>query len=337
MIDKNSKLQGTKGTIRSIEGFVEVLVLTVLAAILPGRILTVETEGNVSVPTRYILEQAEDCGLKFWSRRRDIRSEQIKNALLERIPQLQWVGVNTYGCRAVIAVRERSAVQENQIPHSISHFVAAREGVISACTVTRGSSNCTVGQAVRTGDILISGYTDCGITYTADRAEGEILARTKRELCLIAPASCRIQTATDRSATRFSLLIGKKRINFSKGSGIYGGTCDKMYSKYVLTLPGGFRLPVSLLKETAVDAVLTDLTLDQAPSVLETYGSDYLTEHMNNGIILRKSEQTAKTDGVFCMIGLYDCQENIGIVQEEKIGDFNGKTDGTDRQRGSGG
>ena len=30
MIDKNSKLQGTKGTIRSIEGFAEVLVLTVL-------------------------------------------------------------------------------------------------------------------------------------------------------------------------------------------------------------------------------------------------------------------------------------------------------------------
>ena len=300
------------------------MFLIVLAVMLPGRILFIETEGNEAVPSRYILEQAENCGLKFWSRRREVRSEQIKNALLEAIPQLQWVGVNTYGCRAVIAVRERSAYPAEQDGASVSHIAASRDGVIHSCTVTRGYGNCIVGQAVRKGDILISGFTDCGLTIVAERAEGEVLAQTQRSLNVLTPAGCQIQSQTGSGNTRYSLLIGKKRINFYKGSGISGATCDKMYSKYVLTLPGGFSLPVALLKETTISCSLTEMTANHPSSMLEAFVSDYLMEQMKDGVILRKSEVLTESNGVFQLNGVYDCQENIGIVQEEKIGEFDG-------------
>ncbi len=114
-----------------------ILFLIILSCCIPSRILFVSTEGNVSVPSRYILEQAEECGLKFWSRRRDIRSEQVKNELLEAVPKLQWVGVNTYGCRAVITVRERSAADADETDSPVRHIIAARDGVIRSCTVTQ--------------------------------------------------------------------------------------------------------------------------------------------------------------------------------------------------------
>ena len=311
--------------------------LLLLTCLVTNHILLVSTEGNDRVPGRYILEQAGENGLKFWSSRRDVRSEQIKNALLEAIPQLQWVGVNTYGCRAVITVRERPEQPQEQYAPPVSHIAAARDGVIASCTVTRGFGNCTVGQAVRKGDILISGYTDCGLVYTAERAEGEILARTQRHIRIITPQSYQIQSSTGSADTRFSLLIGKKRINFYKGSGISGATCDKMYSKYVLTLPGGFTLPVALLKETTVSCDLTETMMQDSEQLLQQAAADYLIEQMTDGVIERRSETVTESEGIFLLTGIYDCLENIGITQEEKIGEINGKTDGTDRERRPGG
>ena len=190
------------------------VLLTVLGTMLPGRILFIETEGNQQIPSRYILEQAEECGLKFWSRRRQIRSEQIKNQLLESIDQLQWVGVNTYGFRAVITVRERSEPEQEETGSAVSHIVAGRDGVIHSCTVTRGQGSCAVGQVVREGDILISGYQDCGLIYTAQQAEGKILAQTQRQITAITPALCQIQSPSGSVSTKYALISGKKRINF---------------------------------------------------------------------------------------------------------------------------
>ena len=306
-------------------------VLLAIALIVPGRILFVTAEGNESVPSRLILEEAESCGLTFWASRRNVRSEQVKNRLLENIPQLQWVGVNTYGCRAVITVRERSESEEHEEVNTVSHIAAARDGVIYSCTVTGGYKNCVVGQAVKKGDILISGYTDCGLTITAERAEGEIFAQTKRSLAIISPSFCRIQSATDRSDTAYSLLIGKNRINFYKGSGISGGSCDKMYSKYVLTLPGGFALPVALLKETTFHCGLVESDAVIPEQMLQEFSAQYLTGQMTDGKILRTDERITELIGAVRLEGIYDCLEQIGITQDEMIGEFNGKTDGADR------
>ena len=284
----------------------------------------ISTEGNDTVPTKLILEQAENCELKFWTRRRDVRSEQVKNELLEAIPQLQWVGVNTYGCRAVITVRERASYETDVPNGSVSHIVATQDGVVRSCTVTRGCGSCTVGQAVRKGDVLISGYTDCGLTFTAERAEGEIFALTKRSVSIVTPAKCHVQSQTDSIDTRFGLLIGKKRINFYKGSGISGATCDKMYWKYVLTLPGGFALPVALLKESTGSCYLMQMKIQNPEMMLKSFASDYLTDRMTDGVIEGRSEAITETDEIFQLTGVYDCLEDIGTVREEKIGEFNG-------------
>ena len=300
------------------------VLLTVLGTTLPGRILFIETDGNEQVPSHHILEQAEECGLKFWSRRREIRSEQIKNQLLESIGQLQWVGVNTYGCRAVITVRERSEPEPEETGSAVSHIVAARDGVIHSCTVTRGQGACTVGQVAREGDILISGYQDCGLIYTAQRAEGKIMAQTQRQITAITPAQCQIQASSGSVSTKYALLIGKKRINFYKGSGISGATCDKMYWKYVLRLPGGFALPVALLKEFTGSCYLMQMKIQNPEMMLKSFASDYLTDRMTDGVIEGRSEAITETDEIFQLTGVYDCLEDIGTVREEKIGEFNG-------------
>jgi len=300
------------------------VLLIVCSWYLPSRVLIVQVEGNSRIPRQQILEAAADCGIRFGASRRLVRSEQMKNSLLGALPQLQWAGINTHGCRAVISVRERP-VEEGALEYAgVSSIVASMDGVITECTVTGGNGMCQPGQAVKAGQVLISGYTDCGITIQATRAEGEVTALTRREMTVVTPSEQLLRTAYQQKKTYISLIVGKKRINFYKGSGISGGSCVKMYSKYVLTLPGGFELPLSLVRETVIPTDAKPETIPVPEEMLYAYARSYLSGKMIAGRILEGVEQIHESDGVCCLVGEYACLESIGIRQEEKIGEYNG-------------
>ena len=65
-------------------GIFGILFLTLWAQ---GRVFFVFVEGNQSVPSNLILEKASFCGIDFGVKRRDIRNEKLKNALMTQILQ----------------------------------------------------------------------------------------------------------------------------------------------------------------------------------------------------------------------------------------------------------
>ena len=301
-----------------------VLLLAILMGFVPSRVLFIEVEGNGRIPGQQILEAAADCGIRFGASRRLVRSEQVKNSLLGAIPELQWAGINTYGSRAVITVRERTDAVQGTGDPLVSSIVAAVDGVVTECTVTRGSGLCQPGQAVAKGQILISGYTDCGITIRATRAEGEITARTRRDVTAVTLSQWLVRREEMDSQSYYSLILGKKRINFYKGSGIFGGSCVKMYSKYVLTLPGGFELPLSLIRETVIPAKTDEQEIREPEDTLRNFAGKYLSEQMIAGRVLSEEVSVYRDGGIFRLVGTYACLESIGQRQEEKIGEYNG-------------
>lgn len=303
------------------------LLIVAITVILPTRVLFIEVEGDSAVPEALILECARSCGVGLGVSRRELRSEGIKNKLLQMLPQLEWVGVNTYGCRAVISVTEREPEEETKQEHSVSSIIAARDGVISSCTVTSGNLICKPGQAVRAGQTLVSGYTDCGITIRATRAEGEIYAQTLRSLKVMLPTNCDKKGETKEITKKYSLIVGKKRINFYKDSGILDTTCDKMYTEYVLTLPGGFQLPVVLLVQTQVSYALqqTGAQIQDASEIAEETARAYLQQLMISGTILNSSISEEYDNGAYVLVGKYRCMEMIGRVHSEEILDGNGE------------
>ncbi len=303
------------------------LILITLAMYLPSRVLFVRVEGARSVPERLILEKCQQVGISFGASRKDVRSEKMKNALLEAIPELQWAGINTAGCTATVSVRERSeTADEAEEIKGVSSLVAVRDGVITQCTVIRGSAVCKVGDAVKAGQVLVSGYTDCGISIQATRAHGEIYARTDRDLQAVAPVSTAQKGRITAVTKKFSLIIGKNRINFYKGSGISDASCDKMYSVNWLTLPGGFQLPVALVTEVCTSYELqTPAAQEDATALLQDFAENYLHSQMIAGTLIRKQELLEPKDGVYVLQGKYACTEMIGKVQHEEIIKPNGE------------
>ena len=305
------------------------LTIALLALYLPSRIYFVQVEGNGSVPSRQILEAAEECGIRFGASRREVRSERIKNNLLAAIPELQWAGVNTKGCVAVISVREKTAGDKEESVPAVSSIVAARDGIIVSCTAEQGELKCRAGQAVTEGEVLICGYTDCGLCIRATRSVGEIFAQTQQELAAITPAEYTVRASKSDVEKKYAIIIGKKRINFYKDSGILGISCDKMSTVNYMTLPGGFTLPVALVIEvwSSYECRTEPITEERAEKILQSFAQTCLNSQMVAGRILQKEEQVSLADSCYLLTGRYACLEMIGRERSEETLEYYGKID----------
>ena len=306
-----------------------VMMLILLSILLPRRILFIRVEGNNKISEQFILEAASQCGITFGASRVEVRSERVKNALLHRIPQLQWAGVNTRGCVAVISVRERTDSDKKEEMPEFGHIIAVREGVITSCTALTGTLLCSPGQAVREGDILISGYTVCDFYIRAEQAQGEVYAQTIRHIAARMPDNILKQGKKIDDKKKISLLLGKKRINLWKDSGIWDTTCDRMYEEYYVTLPGGFQLPLALSVEryTVRDVSVQNTDPEQCRENLSESVRRYLLQQMIAGSIENGSLDFIQDEEACIVTGRYICTEMIGVIQRQQIGENHGKSD----------
>lgn len=337
VVQRTAQKQGAKIKIIEKQGIKQILIVLIrrpvlttfillilaLSAFLPTRVLFIESVGAETISNKYIIEKSAECGIRFGASRRKVRSEEMKNKLLSAIPQLHWAGINTYGCVAVITVEEKGALVHEDVPDSrIGSIVAAHDGVITSCTVQKGTQLCRIGQAVKAGEVLVSGYTDCGILLQATCAEAEVTAKTLRSIETISPSMNRIRSGTAHTSKEYCLQIGKKLINFFKDSGICDSSCVKMYSKKFLTLPGGRHLPIAVITESHTH--YSDLT-EQAAVVsteesLYQMTEEYLLSHMIAGEITHAKTKIYYTSDCCKLLGTFSCTEMISrVIYEGRI------------------
>lgn len=299
---------------------VGLLLLIVTAMLLSQRILFVEVVGNESIPTEMILQSGQNCGIEFGAKASDVRSEEVKNYLLSQHPQLQWVGITTSGCIASIHVKERSIPQEDaNLEQGVSSIVAALDGIITEQTVSRGTPLFQPGQSVKAGDVLISGYTDTGLKVIGQQAEGEIFAHTLRQMHVITPAVTALRGNHTQTHTCYRLRIGKKVINLCNHSGIPDTTCVKMYSEDYWTLPGGYQLPVSVIKVECFIYEVSDASAARSYDWLPDCAKGYLFSQMTAGQVLDETLIWNVSDAGCELWGKYACHEMIGRVKHEEI------------------
>lgn len=291
--------------------------LLCLSLWVPGKVFFVQVQGNETIPDAQIIEKAQSCGIGFGATRRRVRSETIKNNLLSAMPELQWAGVNTYGCVAVITVREREDPPKEPEQTGISSIVAAQDGIIREITALKGNALVSPGQAVRAGQVLISGYTDCGLYIQGTFAQGEVYAITQREISAVFPTEYALRREKTDQIQKYSLIIGKKRINFEKGSGILGGSCVKIVQDYHLMLPGGFRLPVTLQVQR-ISSHRQETALRDDRAFLQTYAREYVYSQMVAGRMEGVGHVFTELSGAVRLDGVYSCYEMIGIHRKEE-------------------
>ena len=302
------------------------LLWLIIALWIPKRILFVTVSGAEQLSDAYVLEAAADCGIHMGASAKDVRSEEIKNALLSKIPNLQWAGVNTSGCIATICIREKRIEDTSPPRIAIADILSTQDAIVRDMTVHAGTALCKPGQAVKKGQALISCYRDNGQILEFTGASGEVYGETKRQLLAMTPLKVLKRTRILNETTNFYVVIGKKSIKFQKDSGILDDSCVKMYEVKECILPGGFALPIFFVKEYVYQYALEPVTLeDKDCSWLNTYVDSYLINNLVAGSIVSKAANEEITDELFYVHSSYDCREMIANYECKEKAEYNGE------------
>lgn len=298
-----------------------VLVSLASAVILPRYVFFYEVVGNETVPAEMILQELRAHGIGFGTYGPDIRPAWIKNHLIDEIPKLQWLTVIQNGCRAKVVVRERPDIPETENRSGFSNVVASQNGMITKMSVFAGQPVVKTGDIVAKGQLLVSGVVDLERVYVLENANAEIFARTWREVSVCMPEKYGIKTDVSAPQLAISIQIGQKRIKLFGNSGISHGTCDKMITRWNLTLPGDLSIPFSLevvhcsffKKKEAV------LLPEEAELLLSGYVEAYVENRMKAGVIQNATYRMENKNGRHLCHSVLECHEMIAERVSDQI------------------
>ena len=278
-----------------------------------------EIEGNKIVSDEEILRSLQKNGVTLGTFAYSFRSDDLRNHVLLDIPELSYIAVNVSGCRANVQVRERVEPPEDVDKREPGNTVAVRDGLVTDIRPYDGEKLVLPGTTVQEGQLLISGVVDdvqAGTRFLMGR--GKVYARTWYELRCQVPLTAEEKVYTGEEETRWALCWGDRRINFYGGSSIDGESCDKIVERTRLSLPGGYALPLTVVRETLRPYTLREVPRDreeteaQAGRALE----QALLGQLEDGEVLSSQLTSVDWDGGLLVVLSAECREQIGRFEE---------------------
>ena len=297
------------------------------AFVIPKFVFFYDVVGNETVPDAEILRALHSLGVGFGTYGPDIQPQALKNKMLLLVPELQWFTVQQSGMCAHVVVRERPeklAVEERRAPMNV---VAAKDGVLTSVSSLEGNCLCAPGQVVTEGQVLISAYTDLEFTTRVSAALGEIYAETLTHKQVVCPDTALFKQSNGKTARRISILVGEKRWNIFANGGNLEGKCDKITKTHMLTLPGGFEIPVGLeiTEFSGYDLVKKPLPEETAQAILLKQLERGVRQDMIAGEILDEALDLTRQNDRYELHASVRCEEMIArmvrasILKEETI------------------
>ncbi len=274
-----------------------------------------EVTGNDTVPTEVILRALEKEGVTIGCRGLSINQEQLRNRVLLELSDVSWLAVNVKGCVAHVQVVERHRPPEIVRCGVAANVVSARDGLVTKVEALGGRAEVMAGSTVTRGQLLISGVGDNGRRMWLMRGMGNVWARTWHEMSTLVPLKTEGKGTAGRSVSRFSLDFGKHRIKiYGKGS-VTPAECDKITQYKAWTLPGGIRLPVTLVTErwTPREGAAVQRPVEQARQEGEALLLALLKGQLDEDGTITETRFAAARQGDWLLVTLKaECLEQIG-------------------------
>ena len=275
-----------------------------------------EVTGNETVPTQTILRELEAYGITVGTSGFSIDQEDMRNHVLLKLPDVSWLTVNVRGCVAHVQVVERQRPPQTIRDEDVCTVVAARSGLVTKVQALDGKAQVAVGSTVTEGQLLISGVVDSpqnGLRLL--HGLGEVWARTWHEQSVLVPLTVEQPVGEGTTRRYVSLDVGKDRIKFYGKGSVMDANCDKITEYKPITLPGGFRLPLTVVIEevTRWDTEIVERSQEEARQEGEALLLRQLEESLTEGGSITSTQFTTARQGDYLLVTLRaECLEQIG-------------------------
>jgi similar to stage IV sporulation protein len=277
----------------------------------------IEIHGNETVSETEILNALEDAGVYIGSFHPAYTSDNIRSRVLVKIPELKFISVSVFGSRAYVQVRERTDIPELYDEFEKVKIVAEYPGIIEDIKVYKGEGKFTKGQTVIKGETLIDGAVSSTFSETKLlHAEGEVSARTWHELTVFMPEEYTLKEYSGKTASRYSLILGNKRINFYQSSGILKDECDIIISEDKLSMDGVFTLPVSLVCRQSLyyETIMASHSGEYMKMLLQERANAELLQRIGEkGEVISSRPSFKIIDGFGVLTLRAECRQEIGL------------------------
>ena len=214
----------------------------------------IDVVGNNLIDSDDVISACEELGITVGLYRKNIDTYLYAQRLALMFEDIAWVSLNVEGSVVTVNISEATTSQkENKDPGNI---IASYDGVIKRIEVTKGQKNVTLNQAVRKGDLLVSGVTDSGFISS----EGEIFAQTYRTFTEHISKNYDMEVASDKTDTRSVLnFFGIKIPLYLRGVGAKESFAYVVRSANLF----GKTLPISVIQRTFKNSDIKTVSISE--------------------------------------------------------------------------
>lgn len=272
----------------------------------------IEIDGNERLSDNEVEKILNESGLFYGKYIPSINYDKLHNEILLKNKEISWISVNINGNVAYVSIKE------NQKTHTDSEYysniVAGCDAQVVEVRVKNGEQVIKINDIVKEGELLISGVIDSksqGVRY--EKANGEILGRTIKEISLSFPYKGKEKIYTGKIFTEKKIKIFSKVINFSLKSNKNLEFYDKIEENKQISLFGKYKLPIFVENTKYLEYQMVDIEYSkrQAVDLLFKDLSSMLAELTKEAELVSKNVETSYDENGIYITCKLECIENI--------------------------
>lgn len=310
-----------------IVGAVLALALIVLSGLF---VWDVQVSGTETLTEETVVKELRKCGFGVGSYLPNLRVREIENRVLVASERIGWLSINIDGTVARVQIIEHIEGQnegDNEgdnapLDKRPANLVATKDGQIEYLELYRGNAVVKTGQAVKAGELLVSGLYDSltgSVRYT--RAAGRVMARTERTIRVEVPLSYEQKVYGEPVLQELTFHFFDFSKKIFKNSGNSNTLCDIIEYNTHLGQLGSNRIPLSWSRTEAHPYVLEtrERTHEEALELCYEKLSGELSSFSSDVQLLQKEIVTEVREDSVVLTCTVICIENIAQVQDFEI------------------
>lgn len=280
----------------------------------------INVSGNVNLTEAEIMERLDAYGFRLGTFIPSADTDEICERILLEAGNISFMKINMRGTVASVEIHERKDDAVAEEDTSPSNLVAKYDAQIERFEVSGGVPAVEYLQAVKKGELLVSGIIDSNaLGYRLVRARGKVFARVTLAFESTIPFETTQKTYTGEEISEKSIKFFSKSLNLLKNTNIPYEKYDTIVNEEKLYLFGIIELPIFVCAVTykEYEEKPYTLTREEAYARARTALSEQTESALAEAEILSRS--TSLTEDETAMYLRTEVYCIIDIAEEVKI------------------
>ncbi len=287
--------------------FIGLILFIGILQFLSGFIWIIDVSGNSSTDYNEIVSACGEIGIRVGTPKAHINPKTQRERLLLELDSLSWAALNVEGSRLTVNVSE--AKKQKVKDSTPCNLKAELDGIIKKIDVTSGNCVVKVGDAVKKGDILVSGIIETAGGTRFVRSEGSIIAQVEKSYTLSEKFKIKKDIETGKTKTKTVIELFGFKIP------LYLGAEQKPFNEYPKRVTLKLldkNLPITLYKKKFrfKEEITENRSEERLKKLLENQMQEILKAEKNEKTDIINKEFVAENDGITLKFTL-SCEQNI--------------------------